>query len=324
MLSPPVFGRLFYIARGMMMKFLTKSMGTLLAMAVLSACQSSTVTSGQNTPTFANVAYTQTNLSAQKLDLYLPKNVTGKTPLMIYVHGGGWAVGDKSDASVSKIDAHQFVNALLKQGYAVASVNYRLVGEAKFPAQLDDMNAIFAFLKANADKYAFDMDKVATIGESAGGHLAQLLAVKQGVPNIKAVVSFYGESDMVNIQKDRLNIAECAKPTEEMMAFFGGIPEANLLNQQEGSLAYQQKAKEASPLYNINKNTPAMLLLHGTADCTVPAVQSVRLHKALKNQGVDSELMLIDGYPHNDNRFFNDKMLTNKILAFLNRQFQNK
>ncbi len=101
-----------------------------------------------------------------RLDLYLPPKADAPTPLVIWIHGGGWEAGNKENPPGL---------GLLKKGYALASLNYRLSQEAKFPAQIEDCKAAIRFLRANAKKYNLDPDHFGVWGASAGGHLVALL-----------------------------------------------------------------------------------------------------------------------------------------------------
>ena len=128
--------------------------------------------SSRPTPTKADVAYASTS-SSQVLDLWLPPNASGPVPLVIFIHGGAFKGGDKAMEACN-------VQALLDRGYAVASVNYRLSGEAPFPAAVQDAKAAVRYLRANATTYGINPDQIAAWGESAGGNLAAMLGVTGG------------------------------------------------------------------------------------------------------------------------------------------------
>lgn len=274
-----------------------------------------------NTPHFANLNYAGSNNPKQTLDLFLPQNKTANRPLVIYIHGGAWLFGDKSDASQSQIEAHKLVNALLKQGYAVASINYRLATEAKFPAQIEDVESAMQFLKDNSQKYGLDSQRFAVMGESAGGHLTQLLAVRQG-KNLKAAVSFYGVSDVNLVYSDRNKMPQCKTAVGDMMGNLKDDPESIMLNAKVGTAEMARKSAPANPIAHINNDTAPMFLLHGRPDCIVPAVQSERMAAALKAKGVYNELFLND-LPHADKGFYNSPEITAKVVAFLNRFMNN-
>src|SRR5207245_9553614 len=113
-----------------------------------------------------NIEYARPDGRAQNLDIYVPKEVKGKLPVIVAIHGGGWTGGDKRNP---------FVVPLVKEGYAIVSINYRLSQVAKFPAQIQDCKAAIRWVRANAEKYHFDADHVGVWGDSAGGHLVALL-----------------------------------------------------------------------------------------------------------------------------------------------------
>jgi predicted alpha/beta-fold hydrolase len=133
------------------------------------------MTQVQATPAAKNIAYANAS-ATQTLDIYLPQG-DGPFPLVINVHGGGFMMGDKSNPALT--------DQLLKAGYAVASVNYRLSGEAKAPAQIEDVKAAVRWLRANAAQYKLNPDKFAAFGQSAGGNLVALLGTSCGVAELE-------------------------------------------------------------------------------------------------------------------------------------------
>lgn len=157
------------------------------------------------TPTAKDVAYASTS-AAQKLDIYLPAG-NGPFPVVVVIHGGGFMVGDKANPALG--------DALLDAGYAVASVNYRLAAEAKYPAQIQDVKAAVRFLRANAAKYNLDPRRFAAFGQSAGGNLAATLGTSCGVAAlegaelghadqsscVQAVVDWFGPTDFLQMDK---------------------------------------------------------------------------------------------------------------------------
>lgn len=129
------------------------------------------------TRTWTNVTYAARS-SANILDIYLPATGNGPFPLVVFIHGGGFFAGSKTSGQAMR----EFV---LARGYAVASIDYRLSGEAKFPAQIHDVKAAIRFLKANATTYAIDKNHVATWGESAGAGLAALAGTSGSVTAVE-------------------------------------------------------------------------------------------------------------------------------------------
>ena len=154
-----------------------------------------------------NIPYNNDTLKKHLLDIYLPADTKGKLPLVVFIHGGGW-IGNDKYADMGYMP--NTVTAMLNNGMAVASIDYRFAMQAVFPAILQDCNKAVSFLFDNADKYSLDKSRIALMGFSAGGHLASLMGTSQNnkVRNFyfsntyrpfqyKAVVDFYGPTDLV-------------------------------------------------------------------------------------------------------------------------------
>ena len=127
-------------------------------------------------PTRIDVPYGSVGDISLRLDFYEPTNRGQERPLIIWVHGGAWRSGTKSGVPIVK---------LREQGFAIASVDYRLSPVAKFPAQIHDIKSAIRFLRANADRFGVDINRFVLAGSSAGGHLAVLAAVSEGVPELR-------------------------------------------------------------------------------------------------------------------------------------------
>lgn len=228
------------------------------------------------------------------LDLFRPsRRPPGKLPVVVYVHGGAWWAGSKAENPAL---------FLLGEGYAVVSINYRLSTEASFPAQLHDCKGAIRWLRANADKYNLDPDRIGVWGASAGGHLVALLGTTGGnkklegdtggnaehSSDVRCVVDFFGPSDLTIIHpKD-------TKKVSPVFVLMGG---------------YTSKEKpdlylSGSPALLVAKDNPPFLIMHGDADPVVPVQQSVFLHDALAKVGVDSELVVLKGAQHASGEFF--------------------
>jgi acetyl esterase/lipase len=210
----------------------------------------------------------------QRLDLYRPRAVAGPLPTVVWIHGGGWRSGDKSQMEP--------VRRLLCRGYAVAAVNYRLSGDAIFPAQIDDVKAAISFLRARAGTYGLDGERFAAFGSSAGGHLAAL-AGTSGVGTetaLRAVVDWYGPIDFARM--DELILAQGCPPNA---AHHGdpGSAESQLLGCTVSDPACAGAVQAANPASYAHAGHPAFLLLHGDADCTVPLAQGGLLQAALES-----------------------------------------
>jgi acetyl esterase/lipase len=239
---------------------------------------------------------------AQRLDLHVPAG-TAPSPLVIYLHGGQWRGGDKSEAEGGVREE------LLKAGYAVASVNYRLAAEAKWPAGARDAKAAVRWLRANAGQYHLDPRRFAVLGSSSGGYLAAAVALTgdrrtafdapgAGDPRtsgaVQAAVLWAAPVDFGSLDR-QLRDAGCppaAPPHGDR-----GSAESAWLGEPVGEGG--AKTRSANLLGRVPRASgPPFLLLHGTADCTVPAAQSQALHRALRRAGGKSTLTLVKGMGH--------------------------
>lgn len=216
---------------------------------------------------------------AQKLDLYRPRGASGRLPTVVWIHGGGWRSGDKTQLEQSR--------RLVCHGYALASVNYRLSGQALFPAQVDDVKAAIAFLRAHASAYGLDPRRFAAFGSSAGGHLAALAGTSgpilgSGGAHVRAVVDWYGPVDFARMDEQLL-----AQGCNPGTANHGqpGSAESQLLGCTVSDPACAASVRAADPAAYATISEPAFLLLHGDADCTVPRAQDALLQAALTEAG---------------------------------------
>lgn len=237
-----------------------------------------------------DVPYVKDGHKAQVLDLYLPPNPAKPLPLIVWVHGGAWSAGSKSQCP-----AVQFV----AKGYAVASVEYRLSQVATFPAQIHDCKAAIRFLRANAKQYNLDPDRFAAWGSSAGGHLVALLGTSGDVKEIEgdlgehkdvssrvqAVVDWFGPTDLTQMGKGpRIDHDSPNSPESRLL---GGVP-----------AQMKEKAAAANPITHVSKDDPPFLIAHGDKDDLVPPSQSKLLYEALQKAGVTATLNIIEGAGH--------------------------
>ncbi len=224
------------------------------------------------------------------LDLYLPEDVASPLPLIVWIHGGAWREGTKE---------HPRALRLVSDGYAVASVEYRLSQEAIFPAQIHDCKAAVRWLRAHAGTYGLDPSRVAAWGGSAGAHLASLLGVTAGVPElegslghpeqssaVRAVCSWYGPSDLLRMNDIRGAMDHDAPDSPESQLVGAPIQ------------AHPDLVARANPITYVGPDAPPFLLMHGTADDVVIPSQSELLHSALVGAGAQSTLILLGGLGH--------------------------
>jgi acetyl esterase/lipase len=224
----------------------------------------------------------------QILDIYVPPT-PGSHPLVMYIHGGGW-MGGHTRHSGALADFPRVLASLAAEGFTVASLEYRLSGEARFPAQLQDANAALRFLAAHAAEYRIDPARIGLWGGSAGGHLAALTGVAcrntsldpaaANDPCAKAVVTWYGVYDFgaMNATPDG------NKAGAKLLGCDGPCP--------------ADKIASVSPVTYIGARSPAFLLIHGESDKTVPVAQSHLGEAALRKAGVPVEAIYIKGVDH--------------------------
>ncbi|MGY1643517.1 alpha/beta hydrolase fold domain-containing protein [Geodermatophilus sp. SYSU D00703] len=231
-----------------------------------------------------------------ELDLYLPAG-DGPAPAVVFLHGGGWRLGSRRSAGPA-FPGPALFEEVARAGIAVASVDYRLSGEAVWPAQLSDAKAAVRWLRARAGELGIDAGRVAAWGESAGGHLAALLGLTADDAALEGDVGVTGPSSAVTA------VAAWYPPTD--LAGFAGdagadpadasTREAQLLGAPPA--AVPDLAAQASPVTHVSPAAPPFLLLHGTADRFVPCVQSERLAAALDAAGADVTLHTYPGADH--------------------------
>lgn len=267
----------------------------------------------EGTTLHGNIPYNDDTLKKHLLDIYLPPNTSGKVPLVIWVHGGGWLSNDKyADMGYMKAMIAEIIN----QGYALASIDYRFSTQAVFPAQMLDCNGAISYLYDHAKDYGFDRERFALMGFSAGGHLASMLGLSKNnsvdaffMPgsskkfSFKAVVDFYGPAELSLFQG-----ATDAKSPEGLL--IGAAP-----------LDRPDLAKIASPVSYVDEKDPPFLIIHGEKDDLVSPRQSQLLHSWLKVKGVPSELIIVPNAPHFGAMFDVDEIRV-KVMEFLKKELK--
>jgi acetyl esterase/lipase len=256
---------------------------------------------------------------AQKLDLFLPDKGEGPFPLVVHIHGGGFMFGDKTDGQLNP------VLPALKRGFAVASLNYRLSGEARFPAQIQDVKAAIRWLRAHAADFSLDPTRIAVWGGSAGGHLASLAGTSGGVAaledlalgcpdqssSVQAVVDWFGPIDFLSMDDQFRSSGLGRADHGEAQS-----PESRLLGQKIAETP--EKAMAASPATYITPDDPPFFIQHGTKDPLVPTQQSIHfasaLEKVLGKGKVCLELLPDAGH---GGPAFSTTENTKKVLDFL-------
>ena len=242
----------------------------------------------------------------QKLDLYLPLDRPGPYPLLILVHGGAFMGGDKRS---SMLFPSKFASEALQNGYALASLNYRLSWEALFPACVQDVKAAVRWLRAHADEYRLDPGRFAAWGDSAGGYLVAMLGTSGGVPElegagqgnadyssqVQAVIDWYGPIDFLTMDVQLAEIGLALPPGEEHDR--PESPESLLMGFpiQEAP----EKVQEANPMTYLGRALPPppFLIYHGTRDHLIAVRQSQDLAAALLPYLWADRLILDDCMP---------------------------
>jgi acetyl esterase/lipase len=222
-----------------------------------------------------------------KLDISRPKGAAGKKlPCVVVIHGGGWAAGDKS--------AHDDLTwKFAQRGYVSATVGYRFAPANLFPAQVNDVKCAVRFLRANADKYGIDPQRVGAVGFSAGAHLSMMLATVDkedglegdgGWPDqpskVQAAVSFFGPTDLA-----ATDIPEAARNI--VKGFIGGTPAEK-----------PREFRHASPLTYVSPGDAPMLLFQGTRDVLVPHTQALAMTEAMTRYNIPGRVELLIGAGH--------------------------
>ena len=249
------------------------------------------------------------------LDLYSPEQEEG-APLLVWIHGGAWRAGSKSSMPLS---------ALVEEGWAVASVDYRLTPVARFPAQVHDLKAAVRFLRARASDYGLDAEKIVIAGNSAGGHLAALVGVSNGHQDlegsvgrhlgesseVQGAVSYYGASNLTSILEQSTPHGLGVR-IPALQLLLGAQPEDD-----------PEIARLASPLFHVDASDPPLLLIHGDQDPQMPINQSHELDGRYQELGLSTQLEVVHGAAHGGPEFYDERRF--KILKeFLKTEVLSK
>jgi len=254
-----------------------------------------------------DIAYVVDGSERQKLDLYIPAGDQTERPIVVWIHGGGWARGSKDN-----IGACSWV---LAHGYAVASVGYRLTDEAVFPNQMMDCKRAITWLRENGWKYGLSKSKIVVWGSSAGGHLASMVGLTSD-PNTKrddvcGVIDWYGPAELLTMQLQRKfpTRLDADAPDSFESKLIGGALQEN-----------RWRASQASPVSHVTADDPPFLIMHGDMDALVSIEQSRTLAGKLKIAGVDVQLVELPGAGHGGGAFQSDEN-RQTILRFLKESF---
>lgn len=237
--------------------------------------------------TVADVEYGRVNENKLLLDVCSPDE-WGSFPVVIIVHGGGWAGGDKKGATKPNdgADITPLFAPLTQAKFVWFSINYRLAPEHRWPACLEDVQTAIRWVKAHAREYKGDPDRIALIGHSAGGQLVCLAGTIGGADTrVQAVVGLAAVTDLVSDSERRGGVSPA-------LSGLLGLPRGPLDARSRGLLA------DLSPIEHVKPELPPFLLLHGTIDKTVPYAQSQAFQAKLRNAGNTCDLFKIADAPH--------------------------
>lgn len=248
-----------------------------------------------------------------KLNLHRPDG-QARSPLIVWVHGGAWRAGSKSGMPLGK---------LVDAGYAVASVDYRLSTESRFPAQAHDLKAAIRFLRGHGSQWNLPTNTIVIAGESAGGHLAALVGVTNGnsdlegkegddlgqSSDVQGIISLYGAANLMTILKQSTPHGLSVR-----------VPALDLLLGAQPDQV-PDLARLASPVVHVDAKDPPLLLLHGDQDPQMPVNQSLELTGAYEAVGAPVQLVIVHGAGHGGPMFYDVKRIK-MIEAFLKRHFE--
>jgi len=266
-----------------------------------------------------DLPYAGTENPRQRVDLLLPRKRRGDKPLpvAVWIHGGAWRAGDKR-GGLGRL------GPLVASGdYAGVSIGYRLTGEAIWPAQIHDCKAALRWIRANAEKYNLDPERIGVWGSSAGGHLVAMLGTSGDVEDlegklgehtdrssrVQCVVDYYGPSDLLTMGKYPSHMKHDAPDSPESKLVGGPVQEM------------KEKARAASPTSYVSADDPPFLIVHGDRDMTVPYNQSQRLDTALREAGVDSTFITIEGGGHGG---FRSREVLGRVRAFFDKHLRGR
>ena len=259
-------------------------------------------------PSQADITYaTSASGEPLRLDLYLPAS-TG-APLLVWVHGGAWENGNKSAMPLAP---------LVERGFAVASLDFSPASKAKFPGQVHELKAGIRFLRAEARRYGYDASRIGILGASSGAHLAALVGTSNGNGElegalgghhdqssaVQAIVSYFPATNLTTILAQStpfgLNIREPA-----LKRLLGAPPkEAESL------------AKLASPVFQVDRSDPPLLLLHGDQDPQMPINQSHELEGVYEQHGLEVGFIVVHGAAHGGDAFYSPANVE-RVAGFL-------
>ena len=284
-----------------------KAIGSAVALLVLTLC----ATAQQPATSYnkvSDITYAVVDDRELGLDIYMPSGVDDP-PLLVWIHGGRWLYRTKEDINTL---------ALVEEGFAIASIDFRLSVDEPFPAQIHDIKAAIRFLRANAETYGYEATRIGVHGRSSGGHLTSLVGVTNGVKelegelgdhldvssDVQVAVSYFGASNLTTILDQSTPFGVMLRGPA-LALLLGGPMEATA-----------ELAELASPVFHVDAQDPPLLLLHGDQDPQMPINQAHELHGVYKEHGLPVHLEVIHGAKHGTPEFFDAKR-TALVAEFL-------
>lgn len=226
-----------------------------------------------------DLVYRQVDGTTLRADLHLPETEQ-PPPVVVYVHGGGFQFGSRTD------DADSRLSALAAHGIAVLSIDYRLAPDVLFPGPVDDVREAVRWTRAQAAELGVDGRRIGLWGASAGATLAVLAALSGDRADVGAVVAWFAITDLAETASRSWLEAQIL-PFDFESAFLGDLG----------------RTREASPLNWVHASAPPFLVAHGDRDRVTPVNQSQALHDALVRSGAESTLLLVGAAGHEDRAF---------------------
>lgn len=239
-----------------------------------------------------------------KMDIIYPEDKTRKYPCIVWICGGAWVQMDRS--------AHlAYLSELARNGFVVASVEYRTSNEGKFPVQLMDVKAGIRYLKAHSERYNIDIEHFGVMGESAGGYLTAMAAlVNDKSYDVGAFTEYSSKVQAACPWYPPTDVTAFPYPSAELAA---ASPESLLLGKNVAR--NKEEAMKICPVTYVSKDAPPFMIIHGDQDHTVPFTQGELLHDRLEEAGADVKMLVLEGADHADIRFF-QKEIWQRIIAF--------
>lgn len=264
---------------------------------------------------------------ALKMDVLIDRSSQEKRPAIVFVTGGGFLGAPKEKWIQQRVH-------IAEAGYVVASIQYHVVPSGTYKDAVRDVKAAIRYLRAHADDFGIDKDRIAVMGESAGGYLSAMVGTSNGVKDfdcgdnlsessdVQAAIDIFGLSDLTKVGDDfSKKVQESHRSAGASEALFvNGIPPFG----KGGSIeSNPESAKAANPMTYISKKTAPFLLMHGDKDQLVSPSQTAILFEALQKKGIPSERYIVTGADHAD-RYWYQPEVEKVILDFLDQNLKNK